>query len=477
MRKGVTVLAILFSLSLLPAFSATPPKPGSVCSKLGIAKTYKGKKYTCVKNGKKLVWNRGVLVRKASPQATPNPTTTPTPTPSASPTPKASEKDAPPFRLSTKSIDPDLCRLKYPNKWETGFGFPRSQTRLPNRGTINAIFIFVDFPDAIGSDSPRKITETYFNRFNDFYKSVSYGEVEFKYSVPDRYFRINKPQNSYRMNVIKGETNPDVSTYFTDAIKSADPFVDFTPFDVIYVIPSETTTEITYGPAFPMGSGNNLLRTDEKVFYSGAVGGTDSRTRSNSLEWVWLAHETGHLFGLEHPWKVQSTAQGATTLSDAVPIWDLMLNMWIWSPQAHEFLGWTRFLLDWIKDVHVNCQNIKDTSWTELNFRLSPLAIKSAEEKLALIRISDTTALAIESRRNLGFDRIPPEYEGALIYLVDVTKQSNEGMATLINGSDILVQGLSVGTLKPGRIVRFGGLNIEVLHSDKSGDYVRVTRG
>ena len=55
-------------------------KAGQSCSKAGITSTSKGIKYTCVKSGKKLVWNKGV---KIVPVAKPTPTPTPTPTPIA----------------------------------------------------------------------------------------------------------------------------------------------------------------------------------------------------------------------------------------------------------------------------------------------------------------------------------------------------------------------------------------------------------
>ncbi len=45
-------------------------KPGSVCTKAGVTSVVLGKKYTCIKNGKKLIWNKGVPV--AAPKPTPS---------------------------------------------------------------------------------------------------------------------------------------------------------------------------------------------------------------------------------------------------------------------------------------------------------------------------------------------------------------------------------------------------------------------
>jgi hypothetical protein len=90
--------------------------------------------------------------------------------------------------------------------------------------------------------------------------------------------------------------------------------------------------------------------------------------------------------------------------------------------------------------------------------------------------MSETKALVIEVRRNLGFDKIPAEYEGTLMYLVDVTKWSNEGMATLVSSNTRLVNGIYIGTMKVGSSVEIANMRIEVLFSDDQGDYIQVTK-
>jgi hypothetical protein len=62
------VLAILIAVSLLgiaPANAATV-KAGTKCNKHKATTTIKGMKYTCIKSGNKLVWSKGVLVKKAA---------------------------------------------------------------------------------------------------------------------------------------------------------------------------------------------------------------------------------------------------------------------------------------------------------------------------------------------------------------------------------------------------------------------------
>lgn len=90
MKRLVVGMSLLVILSNLPAYSANLPKAGLTCSKQGVTKTHQGKKFTCIKSGKKLVWSKGVVVAKKSPYATPTPTPSPSPTPTLSPSTNSS---------------------------------------------------------------------------------------------------------------------------------------------------------------------------------------------------------------------------------------------------------------------------------------------------------------------------------------------------------------------------------------------------
>lgn len=75
----MTLLASTFTAAI-----AKNPKSGASCTKLGITKDYKAKKYTCIKSGKKLVWNKGVAIKTAAPAVASTPS--PIPSPTSSPT-------------------------------------------------------------------------------------------------------------------------------------------------------------------------------------------------------------------------------------------------------------------------------------------------------------------------------------------------------------------------------------------------------
>ena len=66
----LSLFSILLSLSIIPAHSAA--KAGAKCTKAGIKSIVGNKTFTCVKSGRKLVWNKGISLGKSTP--TPSPT-------------------------------------------------------------------------------------------------------------------------------------------------------------------------------------------------------------------------------------------------------------------------------------------------------------------------------------------------------------------------------------------------------------------
>jgi hypothetical protein len=89
-----TGAAVALALVIAPPASAAA-KEGAACKKAGQSSTVSGRKFTCIKKGSKLVWNKGVVVKKAPSAAT---------TPAASAAPAAPTMSASP--MATKSAEP-----------------------------------------------------------------------------------------------------------------------------------------------------------------------------------------------------------------------------------------------------------------------------------------------------------------------------------------------------------------------------------
>ena len=63
MKKILLSLTLVFAL-VAPMNATAAIKAGASCKKAGQTSTFAGKKFTCVKSGKKLVWNKGAAVAK-----------------------------------------------------------------------------------------------------------------------------------------------------------------------------------------------------------------------------------------------------------------------------------------------------------------------------------------------------------------------------------------------------------------------------
>jgi hypothetical protein len=106
MKKPLaSLIALTFVISSfsIPAYAAV--KAGAKCATKGEIKTSQGKKFTCVKSGKTLVWNKGVVVKTSGGVVTPP---APTLTPAASPTPTPTSKVIPaswPLNKSVESVE------------------------------------------------------------------------------------------------------------------------------------------------------------------------------------------------------------------------------------------------------------------------------------------------------------------------------------------------------------------------------------
>ncbi|CAN2181150.1 hypothetical protein MCEMRE130_00293 [Candidatus Nanopelagicaceae bacterium] len=141
-------LAIVVSIAFLgtslsvPAFAAV--KAGATCSKAGKTSIASGKTFTCVKNGKKLTWNKGVAIAK--------PAAVPAPIAPTSPEPVAVKIPAMPTSFADleenyqgiphatwEKIQNNLALHKSTDlKISFQFG-PTTPQRYPNQWTIDAV--------------------------------------------------------------------------------------------------------------------------------------------------------------------------------------------------------------------------------------------------------------------------------------------------------------------------------------------------
>ena len=360
---------------------------------------------------------------------------------------------------ATQATTIDSCKLAKVQQAPLTAGFPREASLMPSTGKVRNLFLFVDFPDNPSKSSSKKFADNYFTTAKKFLEDISYGKITPELTVSSKVFRINKNSSSYKLF---NDGQGDFQGLAQDALNAADNDIDFSKFDLVTIVPPANTKQIKTAGALTGGS--ELLKTKDRNFSSAiGIGGNKlSNFNEPGFGWSFYAHEFGHVLGITHPFKYVEGKPG--------PIWDLMGNG---GTSVPEFIGWHRFILNWLGEKEIIC--LAKDSKGDIEQTLKPLNSKEAGKKLLIKPLSATQALVVEVRRQSTFDKLTPNETGVLVYLVDVTKGDDQGIITIISSKKTTKDTQILGSLKPGEKVSYKGITIQVVSSNKSGDTIKVS--
>ena len=525
------VFTLLLSLLLPTSHSAQKITAGTSCKTLNKKTNYQNKTFTCIKKGSKLVWNKGVAIKKPTPTPSPVPTPTPTSAPTQTPanlefqdvsvrstgettaeftfsatgylsyrvflvlvsdpnakeisssaitnssertikldlsglecgrtnyyearvsifsgrdgtgndrlagakiastgsctTPRASFTDTykEPSRTS-KSLD--LCKVQEDSdirkrvseqgqenfKVESITGFPKTESRIPSKGTIRFIAIPIDWADLPGEANFSDKWKEQFDVFTDWASTVSEGNVKVDVTIHNKWIRVPGSSTSY--SVPFSEANPQSGDFWSKVLPTIDPVIDFTSYQfVIFILPSgqkivkESVQELYPGGAikeFPPREGKILAYLGTGMYFE----------NWNVKQWTYFAHELGHLLDLAH-------GGGGRNYSSMSGL-DIMFSQ---DGPSRTLSGWWRFLSNWLEPSQLFCEEIND--FDELKISLAPIDGTAKGVKVMMIRVSPTKVLVVESRRYTKFDNekrqslfqgelIQEDWNGILVYEYD----------------------------------------------------------
>jgi M6 family metalloprotease-like protein len=373
--------------------------------------------------------------------------------------------DLPSAASSNKYVPTTQCQLlDQTNNLQMEVGFPKAAGRLPSFGTIRALIIPVDFADVVGQRPPAEEFTPMTDGMNDFYYKMSGNKVKFDYQVLKNWVRMPVSSTFHKLGVWG---QGDSWAYWKLAVETADPLVDYSQFDVVYVLsPREIPwSSIAYGPAGPLGTSG--ISTDDGPITNITLSGADAwQNLASGSAWRWISHETGHLFGLHDLYVSPGSAVYGT--------WDLMSNNW--STGAIELNTWNRYLLGWLTDSQINCLNSADINSTGVTQLINPIERINDVTKAVVVRLSSSKILVIESRRNEGLDVLTSSQEGSLVYTVDMTIQSIKGGWQVQRRQGSTNPEFTDAALHLGDVITVEGLRIEVVGHDQNGDTVKVSK-
>ena len=369
----------------------------------------------------------------------------------------------PQVATSTSGLSMDACEAPKTSPWEVGLGFPRAENLVSSTGEVKGVMIFVEFNDVKGDDDPLIVGRKFTQKFEEFYRINSYGKLNLSVDILPSYYKINKNSDVYKMDTW---SSGDSGAYFADGIRAADKDVNYAQYDFVVVMPPAGIKKIIYGPAFPIVDASWWNLPTERRIYRGAVGGSDQRNQGDFTGWIWLAHEIGHVLGMEHQYN---------DFTKPAPVWDLMDNVYI--DLAPSLFAWHRYQMGWFSERQVACYTKEQAEGSEIVLPLSPLDEQSNELKTIMIRLSKYKVLVAEARKESPIDKLSPQQQGLLVYVLDTQLSGKANPIRLADQQNPKnFNGQPLGTLSPGQSLVVEGFRVQYSGVDETGDWVRIVQ-
>ena len=411
--------------------------------------------------------------------------------------------------ISTVELGASVCRPYGPPLPHHTAGFPLPGWVVPSIGTMRVAVLFVDFPDAVATHSTEVEAALGLPYAEAYLEAASYGQLDVEFVALHRWLRA---ENNYDHYAQPGALEDARVVIDSEAVRLADPSFDFTGFHAaMTVLPS---SHFGGGENYPYG-----LRTNE-----GPVGPV-SRVNTLAVDeprgpFRWgdvAAHELMHGLGLtDHypyddslheplePSGVEAVVRSNFGLMGLTAVFraraaDRRHRIdWVYPNGARstsytetlgadEMLAWSRWQVGWLDESQVRCIDTPNA-----RVRLAPVADPDpgAGVAMAVVPLSETEMLVIESRRQIGYDAMEEErfpngvvasvprlaVEGVLIYTVDASRLTGQ-LPVRLAGDSGNGQVDAYPILTRGERAFVAGYTIGVVAADGGTHIVQIIKG
>ena len=344
-------------------------------------------------------------------------------------------------------------------------GFPLLNTdkhRMNLKGSNEVLIVPIDFPDFPGGNEVVAQLEYDKKWMTDWYQYFSNGQSKFNITTLNSWLRMPKERAAYPSDAKTidgfaadhGRRMADQVQPFIDEITKV---VDLRRFSTVYIFYPDG--EITFVDFIIR---NQVFKTKEGDINLNLFSWGKNLEGMETLKWSYYIHETLHDFNIT----MHAPGNG----------WPLSIG----TNQSGISLAlnpWEQFLFDWLPADQIYCDDV--ASLKSATISLSPVEREDRQTKMAILRLSSTRAIVIESHGidkwsnfNFGDREFPPGFYSVMAYVVDLDKN----VAPPINsdGTSLGNDDWAWGVWQRVEGVRSNQFNVNVGEGKNLADYTAV---
>ncbi|SED30937.1 M6 family metalloprotease domain-containing protein [Streptomyces sp. TLI_105] len=342
----------------------------------------------------------------------------------------------------------------------------------PNQD-LDAVMIFLSFPDSAPLTEPAELAADHFPATSEYFARASYGRFDLRPHPRPSWTPMPHASEGYaiRRDWDAGKR----AAYLRDAIAAADKDVDFSRYDIVYLVAdpdapgvdSDATKVVNL--EHPLEADGTEIKRVVTVF--------ERHPPDRNV----LAHETGHVFDL--PDLYHRPVDGKGDWDTHVGDWDVMGSQFGLSP---DLFGWHKWKLGWLSRAQIACVQGSASRLVSLEpIDVPPPAGGTLGTRLAVVRTGPDSVLAIEARSSAGNDADTCT-EGVLVYRVRSSAASGDGPVEVVDAHPAtqacadrsVYPPLADAPLEEGETLTVPGtgVRVEVTDRTEAGDWtVKIT--
>ena len=537
LAQAITVTFLVSFFSSL-AFGAV--KSGATCNKEGSTSILSGKKFTCVKSGKKLVWDKGSIISTSSGTGSTKTQVVPPKTDTVSSrfdytkTYSTDRGFAQPTEYGFALDQNGPCAMdpNVPAEWAQIENYSNSFFGCAGQVTIAKYFLGNNRPltsyesqNNFANTTPCKLSTPQSSRSGLGYSYSDVGRQNWRAArwflssktviqlIPvfaeDSAKPINAPANDYKKYLDFYKDWIDYSSDFgTDTeIRIPDNYIKFpgklSDYKVYHTNNWDNPEHVKFNKAITSAVDSEIDFTGVNIAIIITPPGTDAGVLGQATLGPLQTSEGQVAVSMSQYSALSSNPYNSKFTNLGAPFWwihelfhagfgfddhygDAQNNInaeygmgWLtlMTPWGGDLTTWEKWILGFIRDSQIQCVSGSSSS----THWISPSTVKSTESKAIVIPLSITKAIVVETIRSAGlFYKIPKKSQGALVYEIDLMKDGH-GMGmklSLPNGRTVQNDPffMADAPLKQGESTITNGYKVSVLESGTFGDVIKVEK-